>query len=60
MKIKKIGPGGRPKFYYVDPPLYLSDYLKKMNNDGIILIDEILSFYTYIRWSHNKSLEKFP
>ena len=22
MKMKKIGPGGRPKFYYVDPPLY--------------------------------------
>ena len=21
MKIKKIGPGARPKFYYVDPPL---------------------------------------
>ena len=21
MKMKKIGPGGRPKFYYVDPPL---------------------------------------
>ena len=22
MKLKEFGPGGRPKFYYVDPPLF--------------------------------------
>ena len=48
MKMKNIGQGASPKFYYLDPPLYLSDYLKR-NNDGIILIDEMLSFRTQIR-----------
>ena len=37
--MKKIGQTARPKFYYVDSPLYVSDYIKKRNNDEIILID---------------------
>ena len=34
MKMKKIGPGwARPKFYYVDPPLYVD--ISSGDQDGV-------------------------
>ena len=47
MKMKKIGPGGESKFYYVDPPLHLHEltYMSVMVKQTVMGEDNAVSTY---------------
>ena len=45
MKMKKIGPRGRPQFYYVDPPL--PSEKKSIRYSWVLVVTELLSGAQY-------------